>query len=600
MKTIKYFKWRLSIPFLLMALLIVSCKKKEDIREYQDVKIEGVKINNELFTPVYTGNVAQIVIPGGRDLSKVKLQLLIVNGEAVNFENNETYDCRKPISVSLEGSNGRQVDVVLKIQSPPALSTFIIEGMSIPKEDIHFSARSLIVQVPETTDLTALKVSMEFLNGTVLDFTNGISIDYSTPKTFKIKGIDEETIYTYDLIVTSEQIGPASVKAMTINGVATDSVVLVAPSTLVPYVKGLTNFAKANVTLEVGFGNTLDPAFTGTGLDLLSGTSKVKVTGSDGIQKEFSIGRPQLSLLPVFSKAYASFGYGANDLVGTAFSGTHIVVSNYSAVAPTVIGPNYYNLSGQFEGTLNKANVTIAHSLRKLASDDNGAFLVVPLGLTDAEVTTYKWNNVTAVADPYIKYSKASLGVSYQPRSAGINISGSLSGNAIITIGMAQQADVFIWTVTGGVLNPVPQKLTIPYVGSYYWGIEPLPVGTQGYVGAVVGSSFTGILSMNNTMSELSKQSGLIATDCKVINRNGRLYLAYIAFSSGKGAYMRICDITDGQADSYKNPIFNVLMVSTAANVNNTMDVDMAVINGKLHAVFACTNLGMQLYKLEY
>jgi hypothetical protein len=29
------------------------------------------------------------------------------------------------------------------------------------------------------------------------------------------------------------------------------------------------------------------------------------------------------------------------------------------------------------------------------------------------------------------------------------------------------------------------------------------------------------------------------------------------------------------------------------------MDADMAVINGKLHAVFACTNIGMRFYRLE-
>lgn len=595
----KYLKcgWALS---LLLMLLIGACSKVEDTRGYQDVKIEGVKINNELFTPIYNGNIAQIVIPAGRDLSKVKLQLLVVNGSVENFDNNGTFDARKPMNLTLKGENGKQVNIVLKIQSPPLLSTFVIEGISIPKEDVHFGAKSLIIQVPKTTNLTALKVSMEFLNGSLVDFTNGTAMDYTNPKTFKVKGVDGETIYTYDFIITSEQIGPAVIKGFTVNGIATDHVEEVAPNTIIPYVKGLTNFAASDVTIQAGFGNIVDPAFTGKGLNLLSGTTKVKITGSDGITKEFIIGVPQIAVEPVFAKDYATFNYGANDMVGVAFSGSHIVVANYSAVGTGVIGPNYYSLSGQFEGTLNKTGVIITHSLRKVASDDNGALLVVPLGLADGEQITYKWDNVTAAPVPYIKYSKASLGVSYTPRSAGINISGSLSGNATITIGMAQQRDVFVWTVTGGVLNPTPQKLTFPYdKASFYYAIEPLPAGAPGYVGASVGTNFSGIISLTSTLTEINKQSGLVATDCKAISYKGRTYFAYVAYSTGKGAYMRICDITDGQADSFKNPIFNVLMASTAANLNNTMDVDMAVINGKLHAVFACTNLGMNLYKLE-
>ncbi|MNY40884.1 hypothetical protein D3C86_1756610 [compost metagenome] len=72
-----------------------------------------------------------------------------------------------------------------------------------------------------------------------------------------------------------------------------------------------------------------------------------------------------------------------------------------------------------------------------------------------------------------------------------------------------------------------------------------------------------------------------------------------MVFVLGKGAYFRLADITDNQAASVQNPIMDILMPSTAANANLTMDVDITKINGKLHAVFACTNVGMQLFKLE-
>lgn len=600
MKTMKFFKCQHALMFAFLLLILGACSKDEFTRAYEDTKIVGVKINNELFTPEHAGNITQVVLPAGKDLSKVQLQLLIANGEPVNFENNVVYDLRKPMAISLKGENGKQQDIILKVQSPPLLSSFIIEGITLPKEDIHFSSNSLIVQVPSNTNLTQLKVTMEFVNGTVVDFTNGVAGNYTNEKTFNVTGVDGETNYPYNLIITTEQIGPASIKEMTINGVVTDSVVFKSPSTVIPYVKGLTDFSNSSVTLKTGFGNRVNPAFTGINLNLLPGTVKVKVTGSDGIEKEFTIGTPQLSLTPLFSKPYADFGFPANDLAGAAFSGNHIVVSNYSAVAPTVVGPNYYDLTGKQVGILNKTGVTIAHSLRKLASDEKGALLVVPLGLTINDQFIYKWDNVTAVPVKYITYSKASLGVDYTPRSAGINISGSLDGNAIITVGMAQKTDVFVWTVTGGVLNPTPQKYSFPYSGtSFYWSIEPLPIGKSGYIGAATGTNFNGVISLNNTLSELHKQTGISASDLRVLTYKSRVYLAYTAFSNGKGAIMRVCDITDGQLASFQKPIMDVLMPSTAANGNLTMDADMAVIDGKLHAVFACTNIGMRLYKLE-
>jgi len=599
---IKYIsKWRLAFVLPLLMIFLGGCSKDEELsRTYESAQIVGVKVNNQLYTPQYTDNVAQVVLPAGRDLTKLKLQLLVVNGELIDFVNNAEYDCRKPLAVSLQGADGVRSDVQLKIQSPPSLSSFIIEGLNIPATDVHFSSSSLIVQVPKGTNLSRLNVTMEFLNGTLMDFTNGAPADYTGPKTFKLQGVDGQTVYSYDMIITTEPVGPASVRSMTINGVKTDSVVVKNGTTLVPYIDGLSNFSSAKVELEVGFGNRVEAAFTGASLNLLSGANKVKITGSDGIEKEFTIAKPALSLTPVFSKAYDSFGFGANDLTGVAFSGDKLVVSNYSAVAPVLVGPNYYDLSGQQVGVLNKTGVTIAHSLRKVASDDKGAFLVVPLGLTDGDQTTYKWDNVTAAPVPYITYSKASLGVDYTPRSAGINISGDLSGDATIAIGMAQKTDVFVWTVKGGVLNTKPQRLAFPYDKTgFYWSVQPLPQGSSGFVGAASGTNFNGVISMNNTLGELHKLSGIIATDSKAIRHNGRIYLAYTAYAAGKGAIMRVCDITDGQASSYETPIFDVTMPSTAANANNTMDADMAVVNGKLHAVFACTNIGMRLYRLE-
>jgi hypothetical protein len=387
---------------------------------------------------------------------------------------------------------------------------------------------------------------------------------------------------------------------MTINGLVTDSVAVIGADTLVPYVPGLTDFSNADVTLQAGFGNKIDAAFTGKGLNLLTGSNKVKITGSDGVAVDFVISQPKLSLTPVLDKPYDAFGFGANDMAGVAFSGDHIVIANYSAVAPTVIGPNYYDLQGNQQGLLDKSGVQIAHSLRKLASDDDGKMLVVSLGITADEQTIYEWDNVTAKPVPYITYSKATLGIAANPRTAGINITGSLSGDAVITMGIAKSSDVYVWQVSKGVLNKTPTRLSIPYTNpSYYYSVEPMPVGTDGFVGAINGNDFSGIALLTKTMQADLQLSGIVTSDCKVKKYGGRVYLAYTAYVSGKGALLRICDITDPQPASFRNPIFEEWMDSKQPNANGTMDADMAVINGKLYAVFACTNIGLRVYKLE-
>lgn len=586
------------------SVMFISCSEDEDNRTYENVQIVGVKINNELFTPstASEGEII-IVIPAGRNLTKAKLQVLVANGELIDFVNGTEYDCRKPMSISMRGYDGTATDTKLRIQSAPKLALFIIKGMTIPNEDIHESLNSLIVQVPKDTDLTALEATMEFTNGTLMDFENGKPLDYTQSRTFNVKGMDDETVYPYDFIITTEKVGPATIKSLTINEVITDSIAFKDPKTLVltPYIPSLIDFSSVDVTLEVGYGNKVDAGFNGKGLNLLTGQNKVKVTGTDGIVKEFTIGIPQLSLKPVFTKNYANMGLAVNDLSAVTLSGSYAVAAHYSIGSKM---PVYYDFSGQKVGTFagDISTMTVGnkgHGMRIVASDDNGIVLSSALGMDANEQYIYRWDTPTSQPVQYISFSKASLGVTYSPRVAGINITGSLTGNAIIVMANAGNADVFVWTVTGGVLNNTPQKLAAPYTNSNYWNVDPLPVGMPGYVGAFVGNSVSGILSLTNTLGENFKLSDISSTDCSTCKYKNRLYLAYIAHSNDKGAIIRVCDITVGDVASYQNPIFDSLIPYPAANGNMSMGVDLAVVNGKLYALFGDTNVGMSLYCLE-
>ncbi|MCA5004392.1 hypothetical protein [Sphingobacterium bovistauri] len=581
-----------------VGLMFFSCSKESELdRAYEEVKIVGVKINDVLHYPTYDGDNTIVDMPAGTDVSNVALELLVVNGELQGFPQQLKYDARKPMDVSLVGKNGVNKQGKLLVKSAPLLRNLIIEGLIIPQTDIHYSASSIVVQVPELTDLKNLKLTLEFVNGEMVDFQNGVEKDYTNSVPVKVKGIDETTIYNYDLIVTSEQVGPALIKGMTINGIETDSVQVLANNVVVPFVKGLSNFSNANLSMETGFANVVDPSFVGTGLNLMSGNNKVKITGSDGIQMEFTIAQPKLSLVPKTEILFSSLGLGANDLIGSAFSNGSIVIPSHT----TNVGMHVYGLNGVRSKILSIQGLTFNHSLRQVASDEKGKILGIALGVNGAAVNVYKWDNVDATPSLYLSHTQQSLGLSYQPRTAGITITGSLDGDATIVITLAGKTDVVVYKVAGGVLNTTPQKLSIPAAGTNYFEVSALPNGRSGYIGTWVNSVIAnyGLFSLNNTMNENFKISGQYTTANKFFTYKGRDYVSYTIFQANRGMIMRLIDFTNGELNAFQNPILDVLMPSNAANGNATMDTDIAIINNKLHVMYSCSNIGIRVYQVE-
>ena len=584
---------------LFFTTMFVSCSDDDDNRSLETARIVGVKIVSKVFSPsVITETETVVEVPAGKDLSNSKLQVLVANGELQNFVNEVEYDCRKPLPIKIKGYDGTVVQTDLCIKSAPKLLSLVVKGLTIAAEDIHESASRIIVQVPEGTDLMALEVTLEFANGTLQDFQNGVAKDYTNPCNFSLLGVDEKTVYPYELILTTGPVGPASIDAIIVNGVESDSLV-VENNVLTPYIPALMNFSSVDVELKVGFGNIVEEGFTGKGLNLMTGANVVTVTGTNGIATEFVIGVPQLSFEPLWTKSYSELGFGANDLCAVGFSDQYLLAGNYTSVTKT---PVYYTFNGEQAGQLSAEGVNpTGYGFRKFATDEQGKVLALSLGMSGGEQWIYKWDNVAGKGSEYISFSKASLGVDYNPRAAGINVTGSLDGDATIVLTIAQKTDVFVWTVSGGVLNSTPKKYSFPISGtSYYWSICAMPMGKKGYLGfaATAKMDNSGVICLSDMMSETQRFSGMSTTDGKTISYNGRDYLAFVSHNNNKGT-MWICDITDGQLDSYKHPIFKRTMKVEGGNANATMDADMVVIDGKLYVAFACTNLGLYLYEFE-
>lgn len=600
--------------YILFSLFMLSsCEVSyRDDRAFEPAKIAAVRVNNVLYTITNNAdNEAKVILPAGVDLTTAKTELLVANGQLVNFENGVPRDVSKPIDIQINGEDGASSTWKLIVQSPPKLISLDVVGLPLSKDKIHFGKTTIIVEVPLGTDITNLAVTYDFLNGKMTNFTNGTPKDYTTnittpPFKLQVLGADESTVYSYDVIYTSDPVGPAQIKGMVINGTETSEMLIIdaTKNIIQPVVPYLSNFSDATIQLITGFGNIVDANFKTTNLDLLK-SIKVKVTGTNGVETEFTIMNPLIKNTPILDKPHASFGFAANAGSSAAWSGNNIVIATnaMSAGAVAALGINAYDLSGNYLNGLSKTGTNFdggaVTGIRKLATDDDGKILGVQLGAGAGAATTLsiiKWNSITDPAPTnYITYTQTSLGLTYAPRSAGINISGSLDGNATISVPMAQKTDVFVWTVTNGVLNPIPAVKSFPYTGTgFYYSVQPYE---NGFIGAATGTNFSGINVMSSSLSETAKITGNVTTDAKTITYKGRKYIAYVAFIGGKHVF-RIVDFTVPNVYSLENPIMSITG-SAVSNGNNTVDADFRIINNKLHVLFYGTNDRLAVYKLE-
>lgn len=579
---------------LLVSSLLTACSGgEEDNRSYEAVAVVGVKVDGTLYLPKASADSVVVTMAAGVDLSSVKVQLLVENGTATGFTDNAEYDMRKPMALNLHGYDGNSRQVKLCVQSPPKLTSLSIARVDVPQGNVYTSAKSIIVQVAPGTDLSRLAVTMEFVNGTLQGFENGVERDYSSPVSFSVLGVDGVTAYPYQLVVTTDQVGPASIKSLTINGMKTTKVAIDG-TTVIPYVRGLTDFTNATLTIETGYGNEIDPTFQPVGIDLLAANTKVTITGTNGQPTEFTIASPQLDPEVMFINSSASMGLGGNDLGAVGFSGSYVLTTRTSDTK----APIYIDLTGKTIGQLSATGCTgIGYGFRKFAVDDDGVILGSSLGISGGAQWVYKWTDVTAVPTQCLSFSKADLGVNYNPRAAGLNIKGSLSGNATVTMAMAQQADIMIWKVSNGQAGKA-EKYTSPVKFGYYAAVEPLP-DDKGYIISATASGLNGMIVADSRLNEQFRLTGMVVSDVTTFKHNGRVYLAYTVIINSNQPTMRICDITDGQKESYQRPILDIPMRDKAANGNTTTDAAFKVIGGKLYAAFCSSNSDLYLFKLE-
>jgi hypothetical protein len=601
-------RWLKYLIILIPAsLLFGACENEEDTRIYEPVKIVAAYINGDLISSSNLSTIDEhttVTLPPGTDLSQLKVRLTVINGELINFPTDVETDFRHPVEVHIRSYNGMDKTQTFQIVSKPLLLDFFIEGMTVLREQIFSGENSIIVQVPTGTDFTALKVTMEFKNGELSGFTNGAPLDYTNPIAFNVIGVDG-TVYPYELVITDQEVGPASIQDVTANDAHAETIEVDGDGKVQVYFGTLTNFSAASLTITIGYGNSFVDFTNGTVVNLWN-TPAIKVKGTDGIIKEFKFQKPKLKLTEIFKKAPADLGFGADGGSALCCSGDYIVSATHNGTA----GIHYYDLTGTKIGSLtlptavNMGNAVTG--LRKIASDDDGAIIGINLaagGVVGTAYSIYKWNNVTD-PNPVVlcSFTASALGLT-ATRTNGVNVQGSLNGNAVITVPITTSKVVLKWTIQGGSLvNATPETISLSgnenNFGNYS-SVEQYPDKPSTLVAGLAITGFGGIRSYVGGATAISVPTTANSTDLRMKIIDGRVYLAHTVWGNARHTF-HFKDITDDNEDAYKyNMLWGDAYITTSGNTNATVDVDFAEINGKWYVAYLGTNGGIVCYALE-
>lgn len=588
--------------FLSALFFSYACSDSDnDDRIHDEARIVGIKLNEKL----YTKNVSEkehefkYILPPGTKLESVTTQVLVSSGFAIGYEIESKQDLRFPLDIALQGNDGQKTDWKLIVQSPPKIQRVTEKDLLIPTEHIFISENAIVIQVEEGTDLTNLAFTYELSNGKLINYNNGEVKNYTEPFVLEVEGVDESTIYKYEVVVTSEKVGPATFEGLNINGVSVDRIEVI-DQVVYPYVSELNDYSDITLEPKVGYKNVIDENVKLEHLDMRKDI-RMGVKGLDGVELMFTIKHPKIEMAATTILTHEDAQFAANSGSSFGFSGANIVIASHQMAAGATVGfgLNQYSIGGSYIKGLSKEGSNIdggaVTGVRKMATDADGKVLGVQLGAgagATTKLAIYKWDNLDSKPVEYINYTQTSLGLGFAPRSAGVNVYGSLSKDAIIAVGMAQKKEVLVWTVTNGTLNPTPKILQFPYAPTtYYFSVQPFG---NNFIGADAGTAFKGINIMDSSMGEIAKVTEAGTTDSKVIDHNGRRLVAFTMYTGQRHAH-RIMDIT-----SPENPI--VLMDIPSRNVGNgnfTTDADFTIIGGKLYAGFYGTNDGLYIYKLE-
>lgn len=199
------------ILILLLGSMLTACK--DDLRDpldlTADVDILSFRVGNAEGTIDNENGTITVMVPSGTNLSAIAPQIELPANATVSpaqgVEQNFTFSANTPVNYRVFNGNLYNTYRVRVMEIKAEITSFRIgdrEGI------IDQSDNSIVIYLPEETDLTALNPIIEYTEGASISPEAGRFVDFSAPVTYTLDYEGETFTYTITAVLGAEPTLP--------------------------------------------------------------------------------------------------------------------------------------------------------------------------------------------------------------------------------------------------------------------------------------------------------------------------------------------------------------------------------------------------------
>jgi hypothetical protein len=187
--------------FIGLALLWAGCNKDKTtaFNVNAEVQVKSFVINGVAGTIDSKAGEITVDLPFGTDVSALKPAIQLPAGASISPAANEIMNFTGDVSYrSTNGNVYHDYKVIVKIIPP--LTSFSINGV---KGTINNEEKTVSVILPDGTDLSGLKPTLEMPQGIQASPGSGVAQDFSRPVSYTLSSGSKSAVYTVNVISNS-------------------------------------------------------------------------------------------------------------------------------------------------------------------------------------------------------------------------------------------------------------------------------------------------------------------------------------------------------------------------------------------------------------
>ena len=187
-------KYQFAIILLLSAVFIISCDDTAEDGLVTDVSVNvsSFRVNGIAGEIDNKNDKITVILPYGTSVRSISPVMEIPQGAVASPASGEMVDFSQTVTYRIKNRNiYKDYQVTVKAQDP--ILSFKINGLSAT---INNSNKTILLTMPEGTDLTSLQPIIETGNGVGISPASGSTINFTDPVLFTVSNANLTEVYT--------------------------------------------------------------------------------------------------------------------------------------------------------------------------------------------------------------------------------------------------------------------------------------------------------------------------------------------------------------------------------------------------------------------